>query len=98
MLNILNTQGENMTASERSNRAVFNAIVKLSRQFLRFGIRDIASVSTYSQPTVIRAIKALEEAGYIHVDRSEHAKDPTAPHAYTIMREMGDDKKGAPRC
>jgi len=85
-----------MTASERSSRAVFAAIKKLSQGFQRFTIRDIARVSTYSQPTVIRAIKALEQAGYISVDRSEHAKNPTSPHKYTIQRELEEQEKQSP--
>jgi len=87
-----------MTASERSRRAVLNAIARLSQQFQHFGVREIARVSTYSPPTVLKAISDLERDGYIEVDRSNHEQNPAQPYSYTILREMEPEKEEALRC
>jgi len=88
-----------MTTSERSNRAVFDAIRHLLQHGETTSMREIARVSTYSLPTVARAIQALEQAGYIEIDRSTRAHRRNAPHQYAILREISDmQTESAPRC
>lgn len=80
-----------MSPSDRSNKAVFNAIKAASRQIT---IRKIAQASTYSIPTVLRAIAWLERNGYITIDRSDRNGHRQKPHHYAILREMeSTDKK-----
>jgi DNA-binding MurR/RpiR family transcriptional regulator len=77
-----------MSPTNRSNRAIYEAIRALAGHFDNFTIREIARVSTYSIPTVLRAISALETSGYISVDRSARNGHPKQPHHYAILREM----------
>ncbi len=83
-----------MSPTNRSNRAVYEAIKTMTTHFVSFTIREIARVSTYSIPTVLRAISALETSGYISVDRSARNGHRQQPHRYAILREMeSTDKK-----
>jgi DNA-binding MarR family transcriptional regulator len=77
-----------MSKRDRSNKAVFQAIQVLSRQFKRFTILDIARVSTYSPSVVIRAIRDLEASEHVLVDRSAREHNRTAILTYTILKEM----------
>lgn len=72
-----------MSPKHRANRAIYDAIRVLSVQVKQISTADIARVSTYSQPTVIRAIQELERAGLIAVER----KIGLRSH-YTIVKEM----------
>lgn len=74
-----------MSPSDRSNKSVFNTIKATSGQIT---IRKIARSSTYSIPTVLRAISWLERNGYITVDRSARNGHRQRPHRYVILREM----------
>ena len=79
-----------MKSSVRSSRTILDAIARLNQQLVRFSMRDIARVSTYSVPTVLDAIARLEASGHIAVDRSERARRRTQPYRYTVLREMDD--------
>lgn len=81
-----------MTPRTRANRTIFNAINLLTAKCRQFSTMDIARVSTYSQPTVIRAIQELEKNGIISVERQSGKHNH-----YTILAEM-PDQDGAPRC
>lgn len=59
-----------------SQRHIYTALVKLQRrrkaQLLRLSLRFIADRSGVHFTTVSRALKALQEAGLINVDRQDH--------------------------
>ncbi|MBN1581379.1 MAG: hypothetical protein JXA89_11820 [Anaerolineae bacterium] len=77
-----------MSPRNRANRAVLKAIQRLIEQGQPFATSDISESSTYTVPTVRRAIRSLEEAGYIAVDRSWWKKNRKQPYRYTVLREM----------
>jgi CRP-like cAMP-binding protein len=56
--------------SDRAKRSIFDAIRLLLDTRCHFSTNDIATTSTYSQPTVIRAIKQLEADSIISVERA----------------------------
>lgn len=81
-----------MTPRYRANHTIFNTIKLLAGTCRQFSTMDIARVSTYSQPTVLRAIRELERAGIISVERSSGMRN-----RYTVLTEL-PDKDNAPRC
>jgi len=92
-------RGEHMTPRARANRSVFEAIKQLLEQFQSFRMRDIERISTYSAPTVRRAIRELEQDGYIAVDRSQWKANPKSPFSYTILKEFEEpEQNNHPNC
>lgn len=74
---------EKLSPRHRANLAIYRAIRVLSAQVKQISTADISHVSTYSQPTVIRAIQELEQTGFIAVNREIGKRSH-----YTILREM----------